>query len=357
MPEEPTLQPVVLFTVEGVSIDDPVLRAREGRPALGTELRAIGASDEPLTALASVMTGLPPWQHGLQGAHGDLTRATETLGEALGSLGYRSLAFLDRSPRLHDAGFAQGIDEVHPLRAGKRAAAALRALDAGDFVWVHLRLHPNDGGRARVRRRLDELLAAARSGRAWRTASVAVVGIPPVPGRRAHPTVLGRRLLEVPVWIGGLEGLEPTSIRAPVETSRVFATLVEAAGGRPSPATAPTLRGPPVDRPLVSVAYGAERPSEPGVLHTVYSLVEQDLQLLWWADLGPEKRLAPPLTGLGPIRLGLRRWEGDTMRPARDPEASRAMAARLHDAWLTFQDREEAPSWRPLPELPDGGAG
>ena len=156
--------------------------------------------------------------------------------------------------------------------------------------------------------------------------------------------------------------------------TRLWATLVVAAGGEVPPAAAPSLfRRSSV--PAVSELYltnGTNR----------FSLVEGDDQLLWesrFAPSEPEYYLArmafrsrevraqlreparvvftrlrdrfgstPPLRGIEPPRLALERWTDRGTRPLNDPVRTREMAARLVRAWGSFVPDELAPSQEAL---------
>ncbi|HWN45508.1 MAG TPA: hypothetical protein VNW71_25000, partial [Thermoanaerobaculia bacterium] len=204
-------------------------------------------------------------------------------------------------------------------------------------------------------------------------------------GQILHGGNLGRQLLEVPLIVKLPAGFE-REIRMPrrqrVPTTRIWATLVVAAGGEVPPAAAPSLfRQSSV--PAVSELYltnGTNR----------FSLVEGDDQLLWESRFAPPEasyylaRMAfrskesraqlteppravftrlrdrftatPPLHGIEPPRLTLERWTAGSdgnnrgTRPVNDPVKAREMAARLVRAWGSFVPDElplsqEAHDW------------
>jgi hypothetical protein len=188
---------------------------------------------------------------------------------------------------------------------------------------------------------------------------------------------LGRQLLEVPFAIKlplgfRLKIAEPRERR--IAAARLWATLVAAAGGEVPPAVAPSLfRHDPA--PVLSELYltnGLNR----------FSLVDGDDQLFWDSSFAPPEpdyylaRLAmmsrgnarvaraelgvppetildrlraeyaavPPLSGLGPPRLTLERWdfEGGT-RPFADPRRTAEMARILARTWNAFIPAERPP--------------
>ncbi len=195
-------------------------------------------------------------------------------------------------------------------------------------------------------------------------------------GQILHGGNLGRQLLEVPLIVKLPAGFERRILvpkRQRVPTTRVWATLVVAAGGEVPPAAAPSLfRRSSV--PAVSELYltnGTNR----------FSLVEGDDQLLWesrFAPPEPEYYLArmsfrskeaqaqlrepsqvvftrlrdrfgatPPLHGTELPRLALERWTERGAEPVNDPhsgEKRREMAARLVRAWGAFVPDELPPS-------------
>ena len=156
--------------------------------------------------------------------------------------------------------------------------------------------------------------------------------------------------------------------------ARLWATLVEAAGGEVPPAVAPSLFRPSA-RPALSELYLANGANQ-------LSLVDGDEQLLWEARFAPPEpdyyraRLAtmkgdnaragprraagaaaeilgrlraafaaaPPLSGRQAPRLALERWEeGGGSRPLADPRRAAELARRLALAWNAFVPAERPP--------------
>lgn len=142
--------PVVLVTVGGVRADATGFLG--GRPAtLTPHLDALaagadwaGAAVAPspvgVVSLASYLTGLGAWAHGVGLGPEPLALPPElrTLAEAAGERGYRGAAYvpawLAGAP-----GWGQGFGLIRDLAGGGRAAGHLGSLDGGrDFLWIHL---------------------------------------------------------------------------------------------------------------------------------------------------------------------------------------------------------------------------
>jgi hypothetical protein len=196
---------------------------------------------------------------------------------------------------------------------------------------------------------------------------------------------LGRQLLEVPFAVKLPLGFrrkiaEPRDHR--VAAARLWATLVEAAGGEAPPAVAPSLfrRAP---EPVLSELYLANGAN-------LFSLVDGDDQLLWESRFAPpdpdyfRARLAmmnrgnariaraelavppeeilgrlraafataPPLGGREAPRLSLERWDPQGGSSAlADPRRTAELARRLERTWNAFipaerTPGEEAREWR-----------
>ena len=408
---------------------------------------AIAPSSWGVPAMASIFTGLQPWQH--QALHvGQARLAPEliTLPEALAARGYSTAGYFTGHWYSDKLGYAQGFDVFQNLGRGRRALDRLGNLGGGrQLVWVHIpepqapyvrrdelipRLAPPlppalprkilipqldpffdpaaplPPGRRRqfwamyrlnaawADERLGRVLDALRASGQWdRTLLVVTANHGEEFGERGqilHGGNLGRRLLEVPLVIKLPRGFGrrlqiPAGER--IGTVRLWATLLEAAGGAAPPALAPSLW----------------RPAPAGVLSELYltngtnqfSWVEGDDQLLWesrfappepeyyralqaagrpnlrlseppdavFARLGAAFRAAPPLSGIGPPRLTLEHWDARESRPVTDPGRTAAMARRLARAWNRFTPGELAPGeeaavWRGdiLTNRPDGGA-
>jgi hypothetical protein len=345
--------------------------------------RGVVPSSCTASSIASLLTGLRPAQHrvlhaGSPPPAGDLV----TLAEALKAAGYRTAGFASRR-WLSAAGYAQGFDQLAELGKGRQAAARLARLDGGrDFVWVHLPeprapyvrrdwlLGRIEGAPAHLPRRLlqrqiDALLAPGRRLRpvqrralwamyrlnvAWaderlgrllaaleqsgqwdRTLLVVTADHGEEPDRRGggRQGGLGRQLLEVPLIVKLPAGF-PRRIAAPQEqrvaTARLWATLVEAAGGPVPPAAAPSLyrRGSPA---ILSELHFPEKSPErapkgaPGEAASRFSLLDGDEQLLWEPG------------GAGPR---LERWNRKGSRPVAGSGGDARLLPQLAASRLRF---------------------
>lgn len=439
--------PIVLITFDSLRAD--VVGRLGGEPGLTPHLdallrqsdwagRAIAPSSWGVPSMASLFTGLRPWQHQVLRAESRLSPALFTLPEALQAQGFETCGYAAGPPYSKRGGYEQGFDRLGNLGKGTEAAAELRKLDGGrQFVWVHIpepqapylrrpkfiprlntgrldlppRIVPNQlaiyfdpqvplppGKRRRfwtmyrfnvawADERLGRLLRALREGGQWDRALVVVTSTHGEEfgekGQILNGGNLGRQLLEVPFAVKLPAGFErriavPRNRR--VAAARLWATLVEAAGGEAPPAVAPSLfRDSP--RAVLSELYltnGTNR----------FSLVDGDDQLLWESSFAaPEPeyyraRLAlttrgnarvaraelsappaeilgrllagflatPPLTGRGTPRLSLERWDAWVSRPVSDPRRTAELAALLARTWNEFlpaelPPREEAREW------------
>jgi len=346
----------------------------------------------------------------------------------LKQMGYRTAAF--RSNHWLDAafGYGQGFDEFRNLREGKRAERYLGELKGGkDFVWIHIlaphapylrrdplldRLDeippdlPRDvrpldlepyydpatklaADQERIFRAMYRLNAAyadqvlarlldalKRSGQWGKTLLVVTADHGEEfkeNGQIAHGGNLGRVLVDVPLVIKLPEGF-PRQLAMPAARPanvRVAPTLIEAAGGKPEPGTAPSFFQP-FDKGALSELYlgnGVNR----------FSLVQGDLQLLWESRFGdPEPdyfraryagiggQPVPPLTqpvqavfdrldkefsNVLPLtgrrgdtpKLTLLRWTPNGVQPLDDPRQANQMARQLKNAWLAANGAEALP--------------
>jgi len=398
--------------------------------------RGIAPSSGSIPALSTLLTGLRPWLHqaiheGRPGLSPDLV----TLAEALHDRGYTTAGYPGDPWAQEVFGDEQGFDAFTRLGRGRRALDRLRNLGSGrHFVWVHLpepgipyvrrdeylaRLGPGAPNLPRrigaaqlepffdpatplspgLRRRflsmyrlnaawaddrLGELLGALKASGQWNRTLLVVTSIHGEEigehGQILHGGNLGRAALEVPLLIklpkGGPLRLRPAATQR-VATARIWATLVEAAGGEPLPAAAPSLfRDAPAE--VLSELYltnGTNR----------FSLVDGDLQLLQESRFAPPEpdyfqvrqellrprpkaahgrpgppvtapaaftRLTaafttvPPFTGDGADARGFRleRWlPGGGTAPVEDPRASAEMARRLAAEWHRFVPDEQSP--------------
>jgi arylsulfatase A-like enzyme len=439
--------PIVLITFDALRADVAGEWARDGDRRLTPNLdallreadwagRAVAPSSLGSSSMASLFTGLRPWQHQVLRAADPLSPGLFTLPEAMQGAGYETAGFTGEPLYSHDSGYAQGFDRLEELGKGTAAAERLATIGAAAakgagrrFVWVHIpepeapylrhphfddridsrgltlpeRVQPNElalysdpatplpAERRRVfwamyrhnvawaDERLGRLLAAIKSSGAWdRTLLVVTSTHGEVLGERATLIAgLGRELLEVPFAVklprgSRLRVAEPHERR--VAAARLWATLVEAAGGEVPPAVAPSLFHPSA-QPALSELYLTNGANQ-------LSLVDGDEQLLWEARFAPPEpdyyraRLAtmrgdnaraaraalpvpaaeilgrlgaafaaaPPLGGRQAPRLALERWEaGGGSRPLADPGRTAELGRRLALAWNAFVPAERPP--------------
>lgn len=428
----------MLITLDSLRAD--VVEALGGEPGLTPRIdelireadwagTAIASSSWEAPTLATLFTGLRPWQHQvLHQGHARLSPALITLAEALQAVGHETTGIWSSTWYDPKLGFNQGFDVFQHYGKGIRAAERLRGLGSSrQLVWVHLpapaapyvrrtallprlgRMPPQLPRKVlpmqlerwydpatplprNQRRRLwamyclnvawaDEqlgrLLDALRASGEWDHTLLVVTANHGEEfgekGQILHGGNLGRQLLEVPLIVKLPVGFERT-IRVPkrqrVAASRVWATLIEAAGGEIPPAAAPSLfRDAAV--PAVSELYLSNGTNS-------FSLVDGDLQLLWESRFAPPEpdyflaRLAfksgeararlqespkavfarlgnafaevSPLHGTEEPRLSLERWGDRGSRPVDDPAKAREMAERLARAWAAFVPEERAPA-------------
>ena len=448
-PESPHDGPIVLITLDSLRAD--AVEGLGGEPGLTPRMDelireadwagpAIASSSWEGSTLATLFTGLRPWQHQvLHPGRARLAPALITLAEALKAAGYETAGHWSGPWYDKTFGFNQGFDAFQHYGKGARLVERLRAMEDGrQFVWAHLpapaapylrhRAFVSRLGRKppqlpnkvlplqierwfdpatplplNQRRRLwamyclnvaaaDEqlgrLLDALRASGQWdRTLLVVTANHGEEFGEKGqilHGGNLGRQLVEVPLIVKLPAGFE-REIRMPkrqrVPTTRLWATLVVAAGGEVPPAAAPSLfRRSSV--PAVSELYLANGTNR-------FSLVEGNDQLLWesrFAPSEPEYYLArmafrskevraqlqeppravftrlrdrfastPPLRGIEPPRLTLEHWTERGTRPVSDPVRTREMAARLVRAWGSFVPDELAPAQEVLEWTEAGG--
>lgn len=403
--------PIVLITFEGLRDDavtgpggdkglTPQFFALQKR---GWSGRGIAASGWAEASIASVATGLAPWQHQiLAPGVGELPAGVLTLAEALHAAGYRTYGF--GSAREVRLGLARGFDEFGDLGKGHTAMARLSRLSGGrELVWIHLSeprppfvrrdwlLARLPGSPGNLPRRLSaaqigQLLAQGatdpevirklgamyRSNVAWADERLGrLLGALDASGRRDRTLLivtsvlgedfgsgrlggrdggLGRQMLEVPLVVA-LPGASAERIAAPakrpVALTRLWATVAEATGLAVPPAVAPSLFRSS-SAPILSDLYAG-----PDGFNRFSLLAGQD-QLLWQVAYAPKgatdaARAAafaqvPPLHGPGghPI-LSLLRWVPGGSRPASDPARGQALAEALVRAWNRFEPEELSP--------------
>jgi hypothetical protein len=476
--------PVVLITLEALRAD--AVTGLGGEPGLTPNLaalvreadwagRAIAPSSWGVPAMATLFTGLSPWQHHavLDGDNAHLAQDLITLPKAFKALGYRTAGF--SSGHWYTAGYAydRGFDTFDEVGKNRDAAEVLAALgDGKQLAWIHVpepqapyrrrnwlvprlgggRPAAGDAGHPAVARepagardpgaelpqsvealdllaasnpdvpptpalrrritamyrlnvawadeRIGRLLDALRASGQWDRSLVVVTSAFGEElgehGAFGHGADLEREALEVPLIVK-----LPSWCRRPlvppgrqrIALARVWATLVEAAGGEAPPATAPSLfRNAPGG--VLSELYLGNGAN-------LYSLVEGDDQLLWLARFGPPEpglyraslegqggadrgatdtlgviaarlfdgfEATPPLAGLGPPELTLARWgaAGGSRRIA-DPRRAAALAGELAVRWRAFLPEELTPEeedreWLdqtppPEPSTPSAAAG
>lgn len=422
--------PIVLITLDSLRAD--VIGGLGGDPALAPRLtallaeadwggRGVAPSSWGVPAMASLATGLRPWQHqAVRASAPDLAPELRTLAEALQELDYETAGFLGGPWYRGERGYDQGFELFGEYGRGRPVLRRLTELTGGrQFFWIHISepqapyvrrdwLLPRLGEEppdlpARVderqlepyfdpavplpaghRRRfwalyrlnvawadekLGQVLDALRESGQWdRTLLVVTSNHGEEFGERGqilHGGNLGRQLLEVPLAVklpaGSRRRVVPPE-DARVATARIWATLVDAAGGAVPPAVAPSLLRPAPAAALseLYLTNGTNR----------FSLVEGDRQLLWesrFAAAEPEyfrARLslirrnpgpllreppeaifgrlarafetAPPLAGDGRPEITLERWEATGSRPLDEPEERRRMAELLARIWNGF---------------------
>ena len=393
--------------------------------------RAVSASSWTVPAMAALWTGFQPWRTAnWSGDRVVLSDELTTLPEALKSAGYHTVAFRSNHWLQKKYGYAQGFDLFQYLKEGGRAQEYLMKLEGGrELVWIHIlpphapyirRDHllprlpdapPNLPDKTRIldlqpyydpavplpeekekeframyalnAAWADELLgrmfmALKKSGH-WDDSLVVVTSDHGEEfkehGQITHGGNLGRVLVEVPLAVKLPKGFGrklAIGEGKTVATPRLWATLVEAAGGELVDGVAPSL--------FEESAHGAlsELYQSDGVNR--FSLVDGGYQLLWenhFAPPEPEyfaaqlealggkaqpplsepadaifKRIADrfdrtyPLTGPADRQptLTLWRWTEKGSEPVNDPSRLREMARHLKAAWIAANGSEILPS-------------
>jgi len=433
--------PIILITFDSLRAD--VVGGLGGERGLTPNLdalmrqaswagRAIAPSSWGSPAMASLFTGLRPWQHQVLQEESRLAPALFTLPEALQALGYETSGFTGEAAYSKQGGYEQGFDRLEELAKGAGAAKRLERIGGRRrFVWIHIpepqapyfhrprfddridtgrlelpeRVLPNQLALyfdpanplppARRRMfwamyrfnvawaddRLGRLIQALRSSGEWDRTLLVVTSTHGEEfgekGQILNGGNLGRQLLEVPFAIKLPLGFrrriaEPKEGR--IASARLWATLVEAAGGEVPPAVAPSLfrRAP---GGVLSELYLANGTNQ-------FSLVDGDDQLLWESRFAPPQpeyylaRLAmmnrgnaridraelpvppeeilgrlraafaaaPPLSGDGAPRLTLERWDAEGgSQPLADPRRAAELARRLARTWNSFIPAQRTP--------------
>lgn len=386
------------------------------------------ASSAPVVSLVSLMTGVSPWQHQVL-SHDPAPPRPQLplLAQAVKRAGYRTTARVPLDYDLQEFGLLEGFDEVAESEPIGETAAALAELGAAELWWIHLReanvsYRRRDAELPRLAARsaglpaqlrawrllpfadpdrplpaaeravawelfchevawadheVGELLRALRAGGHWDRAWVVLTATQGTElgehGQTLYAQNLGRESIEVPLLVKrprSPEGAPALPERRRVQQLRLWATLVEAAGGRPAPVHAPSLLRA-ADPPIVSELYLRNGVNE-------FSLLDGDLQLMWTTRFAPEEpdyylaqlalaggrpplrepastilgrlenafRRAPPFSGpFGgePPALRLERWTEDGVVPVEDPQRAAELARRLRRSWRRFAERERTP--------------
>jgi hypothetical protein len=404
--------------------------------------RGIAPSSGTVPSLGTLLTGLRPWQHqAIHDGWPILAPDLRTLAEALRERGYTTAGYPADPWSQEIFGQSQGFDAFVKLGRGRRALDRLGNLGAGrHFVWVHLpepgapyvrrdeylpRLGPGapnlpprilaaqlepffdpakplpPGLRRRflsmyrlnaawADERLGQLLGALRASGQWDRTLLVVTSIHGEEigehGQILHGGNLGRAALEVPLVIKLpvhlTQGGSPLRLRPPatqrVATARIWATLVEAVGGEPPPATAPSLfrDAPPEVLSELYLTNGTNRfsllaieprddlqllqdsrfaPPEPEYFRARQAAALQTLRpkaplnlleppAALFARQGRSFDQALPFAGDGEQRWSLERWlpGGGTAR-VEDPRTTAEMARRLAAEWHRFVPDELSP--------------
>lgn len=433
--------PIVLITVDALRADivGGLAGAAPGSEQLTPHLAAlareadwagpaVAASSATVPAIASLLTGLAPWQHqALYPEQARLAAPLRTLAEALGEQGYDTTAYVSGYWYPRGFGYDQGFDLYRGLNRGGRAAGHLASLEPGrSFVWIHLdapkppyrirerlraQLGPLPGGlpaeldalqlelyrnpsnelpAARRERffalyraeaalldaRIGRLLRALRQSGRWDETLLVVVSAHGEEigehGQMGHannllpPTLRVPLLVKLPAGARGIE-LEPGEA---VAARRIFATLVEHAGGAAGPAVARSLfRRSPVG--VLSELYRSEGcnrfslvDGEHQLLREVCFGVEDEYYRARWQLAGatltrplvepPEvvfDRLqrsfdrTPPFTGgaAAEVRERVIEWGPEGAREVSDAALEASLSAALERRWRAFQPGEETP--------------
>ncbi len=300
--------------------------------------QSIAGSGAYLPALVSLASGLRPWQHQILDDSGKGgPPGTAMIGEALAELGMACLAWVPAEGRGQGAGWRlllQGFQRVlrEPLDP-ERIPALLGEMDRPAFLWVHLA--ERDGLSSDLYRLLLESLPAS--------VGVVLVGVPG-PGIPS----LERERIEFPLgirWPQAVPSLE--HLPGHVAQTRLWATLVRAAGGSTLPAHAPGLEQA-ASSSILSELHGLQ--GEHG-----FSLLEGETQLLWTTAYVPPdgdrkawtRLRSPPLhglEGLAAVRMQLFAWRGEEVIPIEDSAIETRMAAALERRWRAFSGAGYSPS-------------
>lgn len=390
---------------------------------------AVVASSDPVASLASLLYGAGVWQHQvLSGERREMPdRRPKTLAEHLREAGYRTTAYAPEWIADYglDAGFDRVLEPPEDRRAATRALAGIRGRD---FVWVHLpdseivygrhkpprrRSGEEDDSQVHLRRllaysspeaelpeseralfwrvygegleradrKLGWILAGLRKSPLSEKALVVLTATHGLELGEHHQILsgmdLGRETIEVPMAVKLPAGQVPAGQggRFPPERweqTRIFATVLEVAGGKAAPVHSPSLLRR-ASEPILSELYCGNGTN-------AFSLLSGDVQLLrtvrfaagepeyhvarWvltggvddelnpgaarrtLARLAEAFRKAPPLAGEAgfPPELRLERWIDGGTEAFSDPDLARRMNVELRDRFLRFSERERTPA-------------
>jgi arylsulfatase A-like enzyme len=298
----------VLITFDSLRAD--VVGGLGGEPGLTPNLdallrgadwggRAVAPSSLGVASMASLFTGLRPWQHQvLHDRQALLSKSLLTLPEALKAAGYATAGFSGETSYSRAFGYDQGFDQLEELEKGTAASERLKALRGRQFVWIHIPepaapylFRPNFANRIDAKRldlpprvqpnelapyfdpavplpselrqrfwamyrlnvafaddRLGHYLQALRESGQWDRTLLVVTSTHGEELGEKHQILnggnLGRQLLEVPLAVklpaGSTSRIAVGKDQRPA-AARIWATLVEAAGGEVPPAVSPSL--------------------------------------------------------------------------------------------------------------------
>lgn len=393
--------------------------------------RAVSASSWTVPAMASLWTGFQPWRTASwSGDRVVLQEQLTTLPEALKGAGYHTAAFRSNHWLQKQYGYAQGFDLFQYLKEGGRAQEYLMKLKGGrELVWIHIlpphapyvrrdpllprlpEAPPNLPAKTRILdlqpyydpavplpeekekeframyalnaawadELLGRMIASLKKSGHWDDALVVVTADHGEEfkehGQMTHGGNLGRVLVEVPLAIKLPKGFSRKLAIRPektVATPRLWATLVEAAGGELVDGVAPSL--------FEESEHGALSELYQGDGVNRFSLVDGAYQLLWESRFAPPEpeyfaaqlqalggKPQPPLSqpaealfdriaqrfertyplsgaqGTTP-ELSLWRWTEKGSEPVNDPSRLRRMARHLKASWIAANGSEMLPS-------------
>jgi Sulfatase len=362
--------------------------------------RAVSASSWTVPSMASLWTGFQPWRTGSwSGDRVVLQESLTTLPEALKSAGYHTAAFRSNHWLQKQYGYAQGFDLFQYLKEGGRAQEYLAKLQGGrEFVWVHIlpphapyirrdpllprlpEAPPNLPAKTRILdlqpyydpavplpeekekeframyalnaawadELLGRMIASLKKSGHWDDALVVVTADHGEEfkehGQITHGGNLGRVLVEVPLAIKLPKGFNrklAIGSGKTVATPRLWATLVETAGGEP------------VDGPYQLLWESRFAPPEPEYFAAQLEALGGKAQppLTQPADalfgrIAERFERTYPLSGAQGTTptLTLWHWTEKGSEPVNDPSRLRRMARHLKASWIAANGSEVVPS-------------